>query len=72
MPEWLKTLVMIIGMGGWLGTVVVSWVKGQMPDAATLGIPAALVIALAPPGSKLWRRRGNEDSAASEEAEQNT
>lgn len=40
---------MIVGLGGWLATVAVTLWRGQLPDATTLGIPAALVIALAPP-----------------------
>ncbi len=49
MPEWLKAVFMIAGLGGWLATVLVTLYRGQLPDATTLGIPAALVIALAPP-----------------------
>lgn len=49
MPEWLKALFMIVGLGGWLATVAVTLWRGELPDATTLGIPAALVIALAPP-----------------------
>lgn len=49
MPDWLKTLALIVGLGGWLATVVATLMQGKLPDAATLGIPAALVIALAPP-----------------------
>jgi hypothetical protein len=55
-PEWLKILVMMIGLGGWLATVVVTLWQGKLPDAATLGIPAALVLALAPP-LRIGRRR---------------
>jgi hypothetical protein len=56
-PDWLKIFVMIIGLGGWLATVVVTLWQGKLPDAATLGIPAALVLALAPPVT-IGRRRG--------------
>lgn len=48
-PDWLKVLVLIIGLGGWLATVVVSLLRGELPDPATLGIPAILVAAVAPP-----------------------
>lgn len=65
MPEWLKALFMIIGLGGWLATVVVTLMKGELPDATTLGIPAALVIALAPPIS-IGRGRGNTEEANNE------
>jgi hypothetical protein len=57
-PDWLKIFVMIIGLGGWLATVVVTLWQGKLPDAATLGIPAALVLALAPPVT-IGRRRAN-------------
>lgn len=56
MPEWLKIIVMMIGLGGWLATVIVTLWQGKLPDAATLGIPAALVLALAPP-INIGRRR---------------
>lgn len=49
MPNWLKAVSMIVGLGGWLATVVVTLMRDELPDATTLGIPAALVIALAPP-----------------------
>lgn len=61
-PEWLKAVFMIVGLGGWLATVAVSLWKGELPDATTLGVPAALVIALAPP-VMLGRRQGNEEAA---------
>lgn len=56
MPDWLKTLALIIGLGGWLATVIVSLVQGELPDPTTLGIPAALVIAIAPPVTIARRR----------------
>lgn len=70
MPEWLKALFMIVGLGGWLATVVATLIRGDLPDATTLGIPAALVIALAPPIT-LGRNRGNGDGNSTDEAEQN-
>lgn len=56
MPDWLKTLALIVGLGGWLATVTVSLLQGKLPDPTTLGIPAALVIAIAPPVT-IGRRR---------------
>lgn len=47
MPDWLKTLTLIVGLSGWLATVIVSLVQGELPNAATLGIPSVLVIAVA-------------------------
>lgn len=70
MPEWLKVLFVIIVLGGWLATVVATLMKGELPDATILGIPAALVIAVAPPFT-IGRRQGTTDEAApTTEAEQ--
>lgn len=60
MPEWLKALFMIVGLGGWLATIVATLMKGELPDPTLLGIPAALVIALAPP---ITIGRGRQESA---------
>lgn len=49
MPQWLRNLVMIVGLGAWLAVVIVSMLRGQLPDAVLLGVPAGLVLALAPP-----------------------
>jgi hypothetical protein len=48
-PQWLRNLVMITGLGAWLAVVVVTLVQGKLPDALMLGVPAGLVLALAPP-----------------------
>lgn len=56
MPQWLKTLVMLVGLGAWLAVVIVSLLRGQLPDAVLLGVPAGLVLALAPPA---FGRRGD-------------
>lgn len=55
MPQWLRNLVMLVVLTGWLAVVAVSLAKGQLPDAAVLGVPAAVVLALAPPA--IGRRR---------------
>lgn len=68
MPEWLKAVFLIVGLGGWLVTVLVTLYRGELPDATTLGVPAALVLALAPPVT-LGRGRGNADEAPTDEAE---
>ena len=60
---------MIVGLGGWLATVAVTLWRGQLPDATTLGIPAALVIALAPP---VTIGRGRESAAEVEPAANTT
>lgn len=70
MPEWLKALFMIVGLGGWLATVTVTLWRGELPDATTLGIPAALVIALAPPVT-IGRGRGNAEAEPVTETTEN-
>ena len=60
MPQWLRNLVMLVGLGAWLAVVIVSLVRGQLPDAVLLGVPAGLVLALAPP--VLGRNRDNNTS----------
>jgi hypothetical protein len=48
-PPWAKALTLIVGLGGYSATVITMLVHGKIPDLGTLGIPAALIIALAPP-----------------------
>lgn len=58
MPQWLKNLVMLVVLIAWLSVVGFSLYKGELPNAAVLGIPAAVVVALAPPiAAKRGRRR---------------
>ena len=40
---------MLVGLAGWLAVVIVSLLRGQAVDALLLGVPAGLVLALAPP-----------------------
>jgi hypothetical protein len=61
MPQWLKNLVMIVGLGGWLAVVVVRLASHELPDAIMLGIPAGLVLALSPPGTGRRERQRRED-----------
>lgn len=49
MPNWAKVVTLIIGLGGYSAAVIASLFQGKIPDVATLGIPAALILALAPP-----------------------
>jgi hypothetical protein len=58
-------LTLIIGLIGYSATVIVSLFKGQIPGVETLGIPAALVLALAPPIT-IGRNRAAEDTTESE------
>jgi hypothetical protein len=56
MPQWLRTLVMLVTLTAWLTVVAAFLLQGKLPDAALLGVPAAIVLALAPPGV-LTRKR---------------
>lgn len=49
MPNWAKVVTLIIGLGGYSATVIATLWQGDIPDIGTLGIPAALILALAPP-----------------------
>jgi hypothetical protein len=60
-PQWLRNLVMLVGLGAWLAVVIVSLLRGELPDAILLGIPGTLVIALAPPGRNRGKKRRGED-----------
>jgi hypothetical protein len=51
-PGWLRNLTMIFGLLGWAATVASYLAHGQLPDALILGIPAGLILALAPPLKK--------------------
>ena len=66
MPKWLRTLVMLVGLGAWLAVVIVYLLRGELPDAALLGVPAALVLALAPPTFGRNRSSGDEPQPADE------
>jgi hypothetical protein len=56
MPQWLRNLVMLVVLPTWLAVVAVTLARGELPSAPVLGIPAALVIALAPPGVLTGKR----------------
>jgi hypothetical protein len=55
-PNWAKVVTLIIGLGGYSAAVIATLLQGKIPDVATLGIPAALILALAPP-IRLGRNR---------------
>ena len=57
MPDWLKVLVIIVVLGGWLATVIASLARGELPNAGILGVPAIIVAAVAPPATLSRRRR---------------
>lgn len=49
MPDWAKIITLIVGLLGYSATVIATLAQGKIPDLGTLGIPAALILALAPP-----------------------
>jgi hypothetical protein len=51
-PRWLRILVMMAVLAGWLAVVVVSLFQGDLPDYKLLGIPGALVLVIWPPKRK--------------------
>jgi hypothetical protein len=55
-PNWAKVVTLVIGLGGYSATVIATLWQGKIPDIGTLGIPAALILALAPP-VRIGRRR---------------
>lgn len=63
MPNWAKVVTLIIGLGGYSATVIATLIQGKIPDIGTLGIPAALILALAPP-IRIGRSRAATGTAA--------
>lgn len=68
MPQWLKIITMIVFLGGYVGAVGVTLIKGSLPDAAFMGAPAIIVAALWPPGI-LRGRRGQQEELPAEDSE---
>ncbi len=64
MPQWLKNLTMLVVLLAWLTVVGFTLRQGKLPDAAVLGIPAAVVLALAPPIAIGRRNQDSGDGAA--------
>lgn len=65
-PDWAKIFTLILGLLGWSATIIATLAQGKIPDIGTLGIPAALILALAPP---IRIGRGRADSAPEDETE---
>lgn len=69
-PDWAKIFTLILGLLGWSATIAATLLQGKIPDIGTLGIPAALILALAPP-IRIGRNRadpGNDEAADESEA----
>lgn len=69
MPDWAKVVTLIVGLIGYSATVVAQLVQGKIPDLGTLGIPALLITALAPP-VRIGRRRAQSAATPDEPNEE--
>jgi len=72
MPSWLRNLTMLVVLTAWLAVIAVSLLRGELPSAPVLGIPAALVIALAPPGIVNRRRTPKRKPKADDDSDEDT
>lgn len=66
-PDWAKIFTLIVGLLGWLATIAATLLQGKIPDIGTLGIPAALILALAPP-IRIGRNRAEPEEDQESEA----
>lgn len=72
MPTWVRTLVVLTVLGVWVIVVGVGvygylFRGGPLPDVALLGVPAMVVLAVAPiPG---WAKRIRGESAPTGDGE---
>lgn len=71
MPNWTKVLTLIIGLSGYSAAVIMSLFRGEIPSVGTLGVPAALILALAPSIS-IGRNRARTGAAARRRNNQTT
>lgn len=65
MPQWSKTLTLIIVLTAYVATVVTTIARGELPDATLLGVPIAAIVALAPPVTIGRNRAGTDGTPAS-------
>lgn len=56
MPDWIRNLTMLAVLAVWSVAIGVYLWRGQLPDAALLGLPGAVYLLLNPPA--LGRRGG--------------
>lgn len=64
MPQWTKTLTLIIVLIAYSATVIATLARGDLPDAVLIGIPIVAITALAPPSRLTRGRVGTADTAA--------
>lgn len=65
-PGWIRNLVMLTTLAGWVAVVAGYLAKGQLPDAPLLGVPGAVYLALSP--HLLRRQAKGEPAEAGDEA----
>lgn len=56
LPSWVRNLVILIAMGGWAATIAGYLLQGKLPDAAILGVPGAVYLAMSPNLPSIGRR----------------
>lgn len=63
MPPWLRNTVILVVLGVWVVVVGAYLVRGELPTPALLGVPGAVVVAVA--GIRLGRRKSPDDGGDS-------
>lgn len=67
MSDRARNVVMSVVLAGWLVVIGAYVAHGQLPDAALVGVPAAVILALAPP--RIGRRSRDDTPAKAAEKE---
>lgn len=62
---WVRNLVLLTAIGGWLAVVAGYLVQGQLPDAPLLGVPGAVYLAMSPPRGLLRRKASADEESSS-------
>jgi hypothetical protein len=70
-PDWAKVFTLMTGLVGYSAAVIATIVQGKIPDLGTLGIPAALILALAPP-VRITRNRARAAEPEADDTESET
>lgn len=48
MAPWVRNLVTIVALFGWVATIVGYLLQGKLPDAPLLGVPGVVWLAMSP------------------------
>jgi hypothetical protein len=67
--QWVRTAVILTVIAVWAAVVLVSLVRGTVPDAITWGVPTAIFFALRP-ASRTPRQPGDVATQPPNEPEQ--